>query len=299
MKIGVVIDHVEDSKTGIAPTYTELRERALAAETAGFDSIWLFDHLLFRSAESEHTEGIWECWTLLSALADATSRVELGTLVLCTTFRSPALLAKMAHTVDEVSNGRLILGVGAGWHKPEFDAFGYPFDHRAGRFEEALQIIAPLLKGETVNFSGKYYRVENCVVKPLGPRPEGIPLLVGAGRPRMLRLTARYADQWNTAWLGDPAGLPERLERIHKACDEVGRDAATLAITVGITASYPDLGEVDPFARNPLGGSAELVARAFQQYEEAGVSHLITQFTPTTLPALERLAEAVRLYKGG
>jgi probable F420-dependent oxidoreductase len=296
MKIGIIINHAEDPVTGITPSYNELREIAVTAETAGLDSIWFFDHLLFRSEDGK-TEGIWECWTLLSALAEATSRVELGTVVLCTPFRNPALVAKMAHTLDEVSNGRLILGIGAGWHKPEFDAFGYPFDHRAGRFEEALQIMAPLLKGETVDFSGKYYQVERCVIKPLGPRPDGIPLLVGAGRPRMLRLTAQYADQWNTAWLGDPQELPSRLERIWNACGEVGRDPATLDITVGITVSYPDLGQTDPYARNPLGGSAESIADAFQRYEQAGANHLITQFTPFTRPALERLAEAVRLYR--
>jgi alkanesulfonate monooxygenase SsuD/methylene tetrahydromethanopterin reductase-like flavin-dependent oxidoreductase (luciferase family) len=113
----------------------------------------------------------------------------------------------------------------------------------------------------------------------------------------MLRLTARYADQWNTAWLGDPDGLAERLERIHKACDEVGRDPATLDITVGITIEFPDLGKTEPYARNPLGGTAESLADAFQRYEEAGADHLITQFTPSTLPALERVAEAVRLYR--
>lgn len=296
MKIGVIINHAEDTDTGVTPSYSELREIVVTAESAGLDSIWLYDHLLFRS-EGGKTEGIWECWTLLSALAEATSRVELGTVVLCTPFRNPALLAKMAHTLDEVSDGRLILGIGAGWHKPEFDAFGYPFDHRAGRFEEALQIIVPLLKGQTVDFSGKYHQVEKCVIKPLGPRPDGIPLMIGAGRPRMLRLTAEHADQWNTAWLGDPNELGGRLERIDKACDEVGRDRATLAITVGITVSYPDLGQTDPYARNPLGGSAEAIADAFHRYEAAGADHLITQFTPFTLPALERLAAAVRLYR--
>jgi probable F420-dependent oxidoreductase len=296
MKIGIIINHAEDTDTGLTPSYNELRQIVVAAETAGLDSIWFYDHLLFRSDDGK-TEGIWECWTLLSALAEATSRVELGTVVLCTPFRNPALLAKMAHTLDEVSNGRLILGIGAGWHKPEFDAFGYPFNHRVDRFEEALQILPPLLKGETVSFSGTHYQVKDCVIKPLGPRPDGIPLLIGAGRPRMLRLTARYADQWNTAWLGDPEGLAERLERIRKACDEVGRDPATLDITVGITIEFPDLGKTDPFARNPLGGSAESIADAFHRYEEAGADHLITQFTPFTLPALECLAEAVRLYR--
>ena len=127
---------------------------ARTAEAGGLDSFWLFDHLLFRH-DPQKTVGIWECWTLLCALAEATEKIELGTIVLCSPFRNPALLAKMAHTLDEVSNGRLILGIGAGWHKPEFDAFGYPFDKRVDRFEEALQIMQPLLKGQGVDFEGK------------------------------------------------------------------------------------------------------------------------------------------------
>jgi alkanesulfonate monooxygenase SsuD/methylene tetrahydromethanopterin reductase-like flavin-dependent oxidoreductase (luciferase family) len=129
MKIGVVLPITEDEPSGQPPGYAEIRALALQAEAAGFDSLWIIDHLLFRFPDKP-TPGVWEGWTLLAALAEATKRVELGSLVLCTAFRNPALLAKMAATVDEISGGRLILGVGAGWHQPEFDAFGLPFDHR-------------------------------------------------------------------------------------------------------------------------------------------------------------------------
>ena len=295
MKIGVVISHVEDSDSGLAPTYTELREIAQTAESGGLDSIWLFDHLLFRH-DLEKTVGIWECWTLLCALAEATDRLALGTLVLCNPFRNPALLAKMAHTLDEVSGGRLILGLGAGWHKPEFDAFGYNFERRVDRFEEALQIMNPLLKGESVDFAGTHYQAQDCVITPLGPRPDGIPLLIGAFRPRMLRLAARYADQWNTVWLGEAHELAERLERIHNACTEVGRDPATLDVTVGVQVSCPDLGQTNPMTEKPLTGSAQDLAHAFHAYDEAGVAHLIVHHTPAGLPALERVTEAVQLY---
>lgn len=295
MKIGVAIDHIEDSESGLAPSYTELREMAQTAEAGGLDSIWLFDHLLFRW-DPQKTIGIGECWTLLCALAEATNRVELGTLVLCNPFRNPALLAKMAHTLDEVSGGRLILGVGAGWHKPEFDAFGYNFEQRVDRFEEALQIMNPLLKGQSVDFSGTHYQVQDCAITPLSPRPDGIPLLVGAGRPRMLRLVARYADQWNTAWLGQADELAERLERIHNACAGVGRDPATLEVTAGVQVSFPDLGKTNHMTEKPLSGSAQELARAFHDYEKAGAAHLIVHLTPSGLPAMERVAKAVRLF---
>jgi alkanesulfonate monooxygenase SsuD/methylene tetrahydromethanopterin reductase-like flavin-dependent oxidoreductase (luciferase family) len=142
MKIGFVVLLRLLPELGRAPRYTEVREMALQAEATGFDAIWLYDHLLYRSL-GQPTRGIWECWTMLSALAEATQHVEVGTVVLCNQFRNPALVAKMASTLDEVSQGCFILGVGAGWNEPEFHAFGIPFDHRVGRLEEALQIITP------------------------------------------------------------------------------------------------------------------------------------------------------------
>jgi len=296
MKIGVVINQLQDSDSGVIPAYTEMREMAQAVETGGLDSIWLFDHLLFRF-DPETTTGIWECWTLLSALAEATNRVELGTLVLCTPFRNPALLAKMAYTLDEVSGGRMILGVGASWHQPEFDAFGYAFDRRVNRLEEALQILKPLLQGGRVDFAGTHYQAEDCLITPLGPRPDGIPLLMGAFGPRMLRLAARYADKWNTAWLGEPQELAEPLARVQKACAEVGRDPATLEVTVGVEAAFPDLGKTNPMNEPPLPGSVEVLAQAFQGYDEAGTDHLIAHLTPSSLLGLERIIEAAQLYR--
>ena len=154
MKVGWTVLLADYIGQGQTPRYTHIRDMARQAEAVGFDSIWLYDHLLYRSAGHD-TIGIWECWTILSALAEATERVELGTLVACNSFRNPALLAKMAITLDEVSNGRFILGLGAGWNQPEYDAFGIPFDHLVDRFEEALQIIRPLLKEGRVDFQGE------------------------------------------------------------------------------------------------------------------------------------------------
>jgi probable F420-dependent oxidoreductase len=296
MKIGLVIKLDEDQTLGRAPSYSEIRTTALAAEESGFDSIWLYDHLLFRNEGP--TAGIWECWTTLSALAEATKRVELGTLVMCNPFRNPALLAKMATTLDEVSGGRLILGLGAGWHKPEFEAFGFPFDHRVDRIDEALQIIRPLLREGRVDFEGDYYQAKNCEITPQGPRPQGPPLLLGAFRPRMLQLAAQYADQWNTAWLGQPNELAERLAKLHAACEQVGRDPATLAVTVGVQAVFPDLGETDPWTTDPITGAPGEVAATLKGWEEAGVAHLIVQCSPYSREAQDRLAEAVRIFHG-
>ena len=296
MKIGVVIDHVEDQETGRVPAYAEMKAIAQSADMGGLDSIWVFDHLLFRH-EPGKTVGIWECWSLLCALAEATENVELGTLVLCNPFRNPALLAKMAHTLDEISDGRLILGIGAGWHKPEFDAFGYSFEKRVGRLEESLQILQPLLKGKSVDFNGEFYQAEDCEITPTGPRPDGIPLLMGAFQPRMLRLTAQYADMWNTVWHGDVSGTVENVAKVRAACEKAGRDPDTLDITAGISVAYPDLGEVNSFAKEPLGGSADELATAFKAYEDAGVTHVIIQGTPSGPESLARIIDAVATYR--
>ncbi|MFL7839081.1 MAG: LLM class flavin-dependent oxidoreductase [Candidatus Promineifilaceae bacterium] len=294
MKIGLVINHAEVGETAVTPSYSQIRDIAQLAEAGDLDSIWLFDHLLFRS--DEETSGIWECWTMLCALAEATTRVELGTIVLCNPFRNPALLAKMAHTLDEISAGRLILGIGAGWYEPEFKAFGFPYDHRVGRFEEALQILKPLLNSQSVTFNGDYYQVQDCAIVPTGPRPS-IPLLIGSGGPRMLRLTARYANQWNTAWLGDASDLPRRISRISDACAAEGRDPASLGITVGIDVIFPDLGPTEQFTKDPLSGTAEEITKAFRDYEKAGADHLIAHLTPQTETAVRRLSEAAEIYK--
>jgi probable F420-dependent oxidoreductase len=295
MKVGIVLPISENRATGRTAPYALVRSMAKQAEASGFDSIWVFDHLLSRRPD-EPTGGIWECWTILTALAEATERVELGTLVLCGPFRNPALLAKMADTFDEVSGGRLILGLGAGWHKPEFDAFGYPFDHLANRFEEALKIIVPLLREGKVDFHGQYSSAVDCELRPRGPRPGGPPILVAGLKPRMLRLTAEYADSWNTAWMGSTDVLIERRTELEAACAEVGRDPRTLEVTVGLNVNYEQREEpLDP--KRALFGSAEEVATGLKAHADEGVGHAICNLSPNTPESLERLGEVLKVYR--
>jgi len=247
-------------------SYDSIRAVAQHAEADSFDSIWLPDHFFYRNP-GEPTRGIWECWTMLSALAEATRRVEIRTLVACNSFRHPAILAKMATTLDEVSRGRLILGVGAGWNEPEYHAFGLPFHHRVDRFEEALQILKPLLKEGHVDFMGHYYQARNCEIVPSGPRAEGPPLMVGADKPRMLKLTAQYADLWNTGYMGKPETLADRQTKIESACREIKRNPATLGVTALIGLWYPDLQAKKPsFFDNPLTGTVQEIAAAMRGY---------------------------------
>src|SRR5919197_650404 len=209
MKVGVVLRLAEDLDRqdrgdGRCPSYAEIRETARRMEDAGFDVIWFADHLLYRRSGLP-TMGIWECWTVLSAIAAATTRIELGTSTVCTSFRNPAVLAKMAATLDEVSQGRLILGLGAGWNEPEYRAFGLQFDKRVDRFEEALQIILPLLRHGHVDFEGRYYTARDC------------------------ELAARYADVWNPVeYLSSVARFGELREAFVSAQQAVGDAAANV-----------------------------------------------------------------------
>jgi probable F420-dependent oxidoreductase len=296
MKIGLVLLIAEHKELRRAYSYQKTREIAQQAEETGFNSLWLYDHMLYRG-EDHPTIGIWECWTFLSALADATKRIELGTLVVCNSFRNPALLAKMAITLDEVSQGRLILGVGAGWNKPEYEAFGWPFDHRVSRFEEALQIIRPLLKEGKVDFQGKYYQARDCEIRPFGSRKGGLPLMIGCGGKRMLRLTAKYADLWNTGYLGQVETLVQPRQDLMAICQEVGRDPTTIGFTVLIYIHYPSMAPLPEGIDNPpLTGTPTQIARAMLAYEQAGVEHVIFPLIPYKPEAIRKLEEALRIY---
>jgi len=296
MKVGAVVRLGPVAEGQDPPRYPAVRDMAQRMDAADLDSLWLYDHLLYRWP-GRASDGIWECWTMLAALAEATRRVELGTLVACTQFRNPAVMAKMAATLDEVSEGRLTLGLGAGWHRPEFDAFGIPFDHRVGRFEEALRIIKPLLCEGRVDFTGSYYAARDGELAPRGPRATGPPLLLAGSGPRMLRLVARYADSWNTAWHDAPASAVARLASVRAACEAEGRDPRTLGLTVSVAVAYPDLGPVGP-TRVYLTGGANEVADALHGYEALGVAHVMVEFAPYTPAALDRFAEAARVFRG-
>ena len=294
MKIGIVLETAEGGLDGKTPTFHQVQEMAQAAERAGLDSIWLCDHLIYRSGQEE--AGFWEVFSILSALAAVTTRITLGTIVVCTSFRPPALVAKMADTIDEISGGRLILGLGAGWHQPEYEAFGYPFDHLAGRFEEAMQIIAPLLREGKGDFQGQYYQVHNCVLRPRGPSRQGPPILIAGRRPRMLQLTARYGDAWNTAWHIEPAVVKEQYEEFKQACAVVGRDPAAIELTVGTAVKFASPGEeVDP--KRAISGSPEAIASHLQRFAEEGVTHLIVILDQLSLENIEQFGHIVELLR--
>jgi alkanesulfonate monooxygenase SsuD/methylene tetrahydromethanopterin reductase-like flavin-dependent oxidoreductase (luciferase family) len=296
MRIGIVLPIAQEDDEGAVVPYPTLRGIARAAEAGRLDSLWVFDHLLFRGDGETH--GIHECWTILSAIAEATETVDLGTLVMCTGFRNPALLAKMAATLDHLSGGRLILGLGAGWHDPEYLAFGYPTDHKVGRFEESLAVITSLIRDGHADVEGRFVTARDAVLLP--PARRDMPILVAAKGPRMLELTARHADAWNLAWFGLP---DERLMRIRgelaAACKRVGRDRTTLTDTVGVTIRYPRADATDEPTSPALTGKPEEIAAGLRAHADAGADHVIASLDPCTTENVAEFAEAVDLFRAG
>lgn len=280
-----------DTEPGRAPTFAETLAFGRTAEAVGLDSIWVFDHLIFRFPD-EPEEGLNEAWTTLCALAPVVPRVELGILVMCSSFRNAGLLAKMAGTLDEISDGRLILGLGCGWHEPEYEAFGFPFDHRVGRFEEDLEVTTRLLRGERVDFEGRWSRYKGAQLLP--PPDRQPPILVASKGERMLDLTAKWADAWNTAWFGAVDDtLRERVADLDAACARVGRAPADIRRTVGIRVR-------DPGAPPDDGKSTDAdipgLADIFDEHAALGFVDGVIWSLSKTPAALERIGEARELH---
>lgn len=295
MKIGIMPDFL----TGEIKRFRQLEAMAKSTEAAGLDSFWLVDHLLMRLPGREPI-GFWEVFTTLSALATATTRISLGPLVTCISFRSPGLLAKVADSLDEISGGRFVLGLGCGWHRPEYEAFGYPFSNRVRRFEEALQIVVPLLRRGKVSFDGIDYHVADAEVRPRGPSSAGPSIWIGADRPNMLRLTALHADAWNTAWHLSPSSLSDLRVAMQEACVQVGRDPATLACTVGTSVRVLTPNEREDPGIYAIQGSPDAIADALHGFAHAGVEHLIVVVRGIDeLEAIERFAHSVALFRRG
>jgi probable F420-dependent oxidoreductase len=311
LKVGILLPDTENQFDGKTARWSDLAVMAQLAEDAGFDSVWVTDHLLHRTepdgkvvevgGDLRSNEGPWECWSLLAGLAAITERVEIGPLVICNSFRNPALLAKMADTVDEMSSGRLILGLGAGWNEAEYRAFGFPFDHRVDRFEEGIQIITTLLRTGQSDFSGSYYSTDDAVLRPRAPRPQGPPIMIGTAGERMLGMTAQYADIWNT-WFSqtnnDLGQLKALLERVDAACLAHGRVPATLERT---TAMAIEVGPHTPSTMSvPLiTGSSEELAAELRAYADAGIAHVQVWLEPNTPAGIEAFAPVLNLLDQG
>ncbi|HLQ29387.1 MAG TPA: LLM class F420-dependent oxidoreductase [Ktedonobacteraceae bacterium] len=277
-----VTDHVE--------AYETMTRVAQEAEALGFDSIWLFDH--FHTVPTPTQEVTFECWTSTAALARDTKRVRIGQMVTCNGYRNPALLAKMASTVDVLSHGRLDFGIGAGWHEQEFKAYGYDYPDgptRLRQLRDAVQIILKMWTEEQAVFEGKYYHVNGAINQPKGIQKPHIPLLIGGGGEKVtLKLVAQYGDACNVGHL-DTDGLRHKFSVLKKHCDEVGRDYNSIKRTVLYNCAIAETDEAamaktGPYARNiPSGrmreqalvGTPDAIRRRLAEIEEAGAQEII------------------------
>jgi alkanesulfonate monooxygenase SsuD/methylene tetrahydromethanopterin reductase-like flavin-dependent oxidoreductase (luciferase family) len=301
LKIGVQLPEVE-----YVATWPEIVEMARRTEALGYDSLWVGDHLLYRNP-GELPKAPWEAWSMMAALAAVTERVEIGPLVACTSFHNPAMLAKKAATLEEISGGRLILGLGAGWNKPEYVAYGYPYDHRVSRFEEAFTIIRQLLREGQSDFHGQFYDVTDCLLIPRGPRPDGPPLMIGSQGARMLEITLPYVESWNAwyAWFGNqPDKLAPILANLDAACRAVGRDPATLERTCALLVAMPgakgrNMGDPVDRGTPPLRGTTEELAETMRAFARLGIGHIQLVLDPNTAESIEAFAPVLALLDEG
>jgi len=264
------------------------------AADAGFEALWFADHFSFESDTG--LRGSWDVWTLMAAIAAQVPTVQIGPMVACTAYRNPGVIAKMTEMIEDISGGRFILGLGAGWNKPEYDQFGIRMEPRVSQFEEALTIIHGLLREGRADFQGKYYQANNAVNLPRGPRPEGPPILIGSTGDRMLGLLVRYGDAWNVGWGGDTEALKAKVAKLDAACTTAGRDPKTIVRTVSVGFA----GEV--FAGDPatvFSGTPEEAVALLRELEGLGFRHLIARFEPFSHGRVEDFALIIERFHGG
>jgi alkanesulfonate monooxygenase SsuD/methylene tetrahydromethanopterin reductase-like flavin-dependent oxidoreductase (luciferase family) len=271
---------------------------AKLAVEIGYDMLWLPDHFILKlERHGGEARGVWECWTMAAGVAAAVPGVALGTMVACTSFHNPGSIAKMAEVINDISGGNFVLGLGCGWHEDEYAMYGLPFDHRVARFEEALQIISPLLRTGRANFAGQYYQARDAVNFPRGPqwREGGPPILFGAQQPRMLRLTARYADAWDADWQNDPQVVATQMMKVDQACLEVSRDPAGLVRTGGTQFAMG----THPFDWQPFRGSKDEIVATMHAFAALGLRNYRATPSPCTLETLEEFGEVIAAFDRG
>lgn len=310
MRIGLIQGlHGRSGGEYPAPTWEDIRAAATTAEEVGFDTFVFEDALLYRGTEA--TDGCWESMSIAAAIATVTSRIEFGQSVVNNPYRSPALLAKIAETIDEISGGRYILGIGAGnTADADYQAFGFPTDNRYSRFAEAIEIIHGLLKGGQVDFVGEYQSARDSELVLRGPRPEGPPIVIAAKGRKMLRLAARFGDSWNW-WTYQPhkavTALYPIIEELKRACVEVGRDPNSLQRSIDVYTIDP-LGLSRDSERVPNGkisvGSSEEIAEMLLALGDLNIDEVRCDLYQVDTPEgmierIEAMAEIIDLVHDG
>ena len=304
MRIGLInqLNGRQDGKQP-APSWESISARASAAEATGFDIFVFEDALIYRGEQV--TNGLWESMAIAAALAASTSRIRFGQSVVNSPYRSPQLLASAATTLDEISRGRYVLGIGAGNTEDyDYEAFGFPTNYRYSRFSEAIHILHSLLKNGQVDFDGEFYSARQAELVLRGPSPQGPPINIAAGGPKMLGLVAQYADQWNWwGWDETVVQIKERLEPILEtlelALEEHRRDPSTLVHTFDLYSVVPEGLEAEHGLSNPVTGSDEEIADYILSLGEMGFEEVRCDLWPRTVEAIEAMAPIVELVHEG
>ncbi|HWV34795.1 MAG TPA: LLM class flavin-dependent oxidoreductase [Thermomicrobiales bacterium] len=292
LKIGVQLPEVEYEYT-----WPQLREMATTAEAIGLDSVWLGDHLMYRYDDPHRVpRGPFEAWSTLSAIAAVTDRVQIGPLVASALFHSPPMIAKMAATIDQISNGRFVLGIGAGWHEPEYRGFGFPFDHRASRFDESFTIIRELFATGEASLQGEWYTIDGALLFPKPVQPGGPPIMIGSKGRRMLEITLPHVAMWN-AWSADYGntreGLADLLGFVDRTCEQVGRDPETLVKTIcPLIGMEGGSGRISEYgAPKPIDGrEPSRIAEELRGYAEMRIDHVMLVLDPINAETIAALA---------
>jgi F420-dependent oxidoreductase-like protein len=289
--------------TGVEQLFPTVLAQAREAESAGFDSVFVMDHFYQLPMLGSPDQPMLEAYTALGALATATERVQLGTLVTGNSYRNPTLLAKIITTLDVVSAGRAILGIGTGWFELEHDQLGYEFGtftDRFNRLDEALEIILPMIKGERPTFSGKWYRAENALANPR--YRDHVPLMIGgSGEKKTIPLAARHFDHLNVIAGFDQ--LPGKVKVVRERCEEIGRDPATLETSILLTVLLDENAKPDQIpaemSQRMLVGSPDYVAEQVQtKVLDAGIDGVIINMPFYTPGVVTAAAEALRPLVG-
>ncbi len=295
-EIGLVLPMGESFVDGTTARWTEIRDLAIRAEEIGFAAVWTADELLWRTPD-EPTHGWWECVAMTGAVAAATSRIKVGTWVLSALHRNPGITGKAVETLDEISGGRFVFGLGSGHAGRQGRTFGLPEEHVYARFEEALQIIVPLLRGGRADFEGTFNAARDMEHRPVGPRPGRIPIMIGAKGPKMMRQAVLHGDIWSW-YVQERSDLGEfgpLLKTLEAACLEVDRDPASIGRSAGIVVEPTSVSGAAEALAVPIRGSAEEIADGIRAFREAGYTQLELLVWPPTMRALDALAPVIEL----
>jgi alkanesulfonate monooxygenase SsuD/methylene tetrahydromethanopterin reductase-like flavin-dependent oxidoreductase (luciferase family) len=280
--------------------WANIRDLAIRAEEIGFDVVWTCDELLWRPADRE-PQGFWDGVAMTGAIAAATSRIKVGTWILSALHRNPGITAKVAETIDEISGGRFVFGLGSGHAGGQAHTFGLPEDHVYGRFAEAIEIIVPLLRSGRADYEGTFHAARDLEHRPAGPRPGRIPLMIGAKGPRMLRMAALHADTWS--WFAesrsDLAEFEPWVEALTAACVDVSRDPATIGKSAGLVVEPTEVGGSEVDFGTPIRGSSEAIADTLRSFGTAGFTNVELVLWPPTLASLDAMAPVIERIDAG